>query len=199
MNLLLIATPDMHWKRCADYIRERCHDTYDVYAIPFIPVGHMSYYSKKLQWNLHFFMILGAVKSQWYRSDSWRHHNSLNRDDEVFASQEAGVIDFAGWLQRFSELEDEDFYKDAVREYGEFMKYAQEQEQFETPVETIHPKPTPNPTAPEPDGAKKDWKKPIHSIATVVLAVWFLVDWFVPIPEIVKAGIKSLLDALVNL
>ena len=56
------------------------------------------------------------------------------------------------------------------------------------------PKPEPKPTPlPKPNPIDKaTW----HKIVTALLGIWFLVGWFVPIPEAVKHGVRILLEML---
>jgi len=200
--------PEAHWRKVADFVTKRCKETYDEHAFPYTPIGKFIYYGSKIKWNYHFLTILGGVKSQWFRSDAWMHGNSLHRADTVYATQDAGVVAFLGWLQEFGDsLESEAFYQEALKEYEAYMKWLENGEPYEKPLEPVYPEPKPKPRPapePEPDTPQlprpaPNWKGTLHTIGTVLLAAWFLVDWFVPIPGAIKAGIKALIEALVNL
>ena len=205
--MLETKAPDVPWAKVAEYIAMRCAESFDEWTVPFTPIGPLMYYSKKLNWNMHFLAILGATMTEWYTIDRWKNGNSIAQDGQVYASREAGVLALIGYIQDYINIEKAEFYLKAKEEYDLYMKWINDGEPFEVPVEPTYPdkprEPIPNPTTNPPKPSKPvptgDWKKTLHAIATVLLSVWFLIDWFVPLPEQVKAGIKGLLTAIANM
>lgn len=196
---------DLVWRHVTDYcdaegIKLRKRDVYEM-----IPTSYMQYHCEKRGWNYAFVTLLGGVLSDWYYSDQYRHGWQIaGNTPVVYAMRDHSVTGFLNWVANYPEIESQAFFVEAVTHYRDLI--AMDREKFETPIEPTYPKPTlpePEPTpapidAPAP-GKSSSWKGTVHTIATVLLGLWFVIDMFLPLPGAVKALVKMILEQLAQI